>query len=187
MEPRDGKHEEIIMNDHCAPYPRKSLYLVLTIPMIAIYLAIAIFFWQAHRFLCVIYLALFVIAAVSQSVVCVYWKCPYVGEFAPCIGGFYLPSSQIAGLFKQARISERLYNVAASVSFAALFSIIALPVYVLYRQSVWVMLAYLGIIGIYAAFFLWWICPVCGTRNVCPAGQTSTRLRNSCARKSCIR
>ena len=186
-DPLDGNQEEIIMNNHCVPYPRKSLYLVLTIPMIVIYLAIALYFWQDHRFLFVIYLALFVVAAVSQSFVCVYWKCPYVGKFAPCIGGFYLPSSQIAGLFKHARISENVYNVAASVAFAGFFSILALPVYCFYQQSLLVMLVYLGIIVIYAAFFLWLICPVCETRKVCPAGQTSTLLRNSCGRKSCIR
>ncbi len=171
------------MNKNCVPYPRKSLYLVLTIPMVAIYLAIAILLWLVNRAFIVTYLSLFVILVLSQSYVCVYWQCPYIGKFAPCVGGFCLPSSQVARLFKNVKRSESIYNVAVTLAFAAFLGIIVLPIYFLYQQGIVYLLVYLGFVLIYAASFLWWICPVCGTRHVCPGGQTSTKLREVFVRK----
>ena len=171
------------MDKNCVPYPRKSLYLLLTIPMIAIYVAIAAFLWKVNLTVFVIYLALFIVVAVSQSYVCVYWQCPYVGKFAPCVGGFCLPSSQLARLFKNAKRSESLYNIAVTLAFAAFLGIIVLPIYFLYQQGIVYLLGYLGIVLIYASSFLWWICPVCGTRHVCPGGQASAKLREKLIRK----
>lgn len=165
------------MNENCVPYKRKSLYLLLTIPMLALYVVIAAFLWQASITFFVIYCALFVIVAIAQSYVCVYWQCPYIGKFAPCVGGFCLPSSQIARLFKNAKRTERTYNIVVTLAFACFLGIIVLPVYFLYKQSIVYLLIYLGIVLVYAAGFLWLICPACGTRHVCPGGQTSTKLR----------
>lgn len=159
------------------------MYLVLTIPMIAIYLAIAILLWQVSRTFFAIYLILFTVVVFSQSYVCVYLQCPYVGRFAPCVGGFCLPSSQVARWFKNIKRSEKIYNVAVTLAFAAFLGIIVLPIYFLYQQGLVYLLVYLGIVLIYAASFLWWICPVCGTRHVCPGGQTSTKLRELFVRK----
>ena len=173
------------MSEHCVskPYPRKTLYLVLTIPMLVLYVAIALFLWQYHPIAFAVYLSLFVIVAISQSYVCVYWQCPYVGKFAPCVGGFCLPSSQLARLFKRAKRTERAYNIVVTLAFAGFLGIIGLPVYFLYQHSIVYLLAYLGIVLIYAACFLWWICPVCGTRHVCPGGQTATKLREMLAKE----
>jgi hypothetical protein len=55
--------------------------------------------------------------------------------------------------------------------------IVLLPVYFLYQDSVGYLIAYLGIVVAYGASFLWLICPACGTRYVCPAGQASTKVR----------
>ena len=165
------------MCEDCVPYSRKWLYLLLTVPMIVMYVAIAVFLWQVSTLFFALYVALFVIVAVGQSYVCVYFQCPYVGRFAPCVGGFCLPASQIARLLKNVKRSEGIYNVAVSVAFAAFAGIIFLPMYFLYRQGVGYLLAYVGIVLAYAAGFLWWICPACATRQVCPGGQVSTRLR----------
>jgi hypothetical protein len=165
------------MNPDCVPYRRKTLYLLLTIPMIGLYIGIAVLLWQASAIAFVVYCALFVVVAISQSYVCVYWQCPYVGRFAPCVGGFCLPSSQIARLFKNAKRSEGSYNKAVSAAFAGLVGIIVLPIYFLYQQNALYLLAYLGIVLVYAALFLWFICAVCATRHVCPGGQASSRLR----------
>ena len=78
------------MNENCVPYPRKRLYLLLTIPMLVMYVAVAAFLWQVSLTFFVIYLSLFVVVALSQSYVCVYWQCPYVGKFAPCVGRLLL-------------------------------------------------------------------------------------------------
>jgi len=143
------------------------------------YIAIAVFLYQAHFVFFVIYCVFSMVVAVSQSYGCVYWQCPYIGRFAPCAGGFCLPSSQIARWFKNARKSERAYNIVVVLAFIAFGGIIVLPVYFLYQQSVPSLLIYLGVVLVYAASFLWLICPLCATRYVCPGGQTSTKLRKS--------
>ena len=99
------------------------------------------------------------------------------------MGGFCLPSSQLARLFKRAKRTERAYNIVVTLAFAGFLGIIGLPVYFLYQHSIVYLLAYLGIVLIYAACFLWWICPVCGTRHVCPGGQTATKLREMLAKE----
>jgi hypothetical protein len=172
------------LDGNCVPYPKKSLYLLLTIPMIGIYIAIAVLLWNINIVFFIIYCALFVTVAISQSYVCVYFQCPYVGKFAPCVGGFCLPSSQIARWFKNARRSKRIYNIVVTIAFAAFLGIIVWPMYFLYQQSLTFLLIYIAIVLFYAAGFLGFICPVCGTRHVCPGGQTSTKLREIISRKS---
>ncbi len=166
------------MNKSCVPYPRKALYLSLTIPMLVMYVAIAALLWQISPIAFTIYCGLFVIVAFAQSYVCVYWKCPYVGKFGPCVGGFCLPSSQLARLFAHTRKSKRAYDTAINLAFASFLGIIVLPMYFLYLLSLSALLGYLAIVLAYAAGFLWMICPVCATRHVCPGGQTAMKLHS---------
>jgi len=175
--PAQIESEEQGMDQDCSPYPRKTLYWVLTIPMLAMYVAIAALLWQANVLVFAAYCVLFPTVAIGQSYACVSWRCPYVGRFAPCAGGFCLPSSQIARLLKNVKMSAGAYNVAVTVAFLALMGIIFLPVPFLYQKASVYLLAYLGIVVAYAAAFLWWICPVCATRQVCPGGQAATKLR----------
>lgn len=170
------------MDENCVPYQRRTPYLLLTIPMMVMYVAIAVLLWQVSKAALLIYGALFVIVAVGQSYVCVYWQCPYVGKFAPCVGGFCLPSSRIALLFRNAKRTEGRYNTAVTSAFAALLGIIVLPLYFLYQWHIASLLIYLGIVVIYAVAFLGLICPACATRQVCPGGQASTKLRDRLAR-----
>jgi hypothetical protein len=175
--PAQVEAREQDMDQDCAPYPRKTLYWVLTLPMMVMYVAIAVILWQANVLVFAIYCALFPMLALGQSYACVYWQCPYVGRFAPCAGGFCLPSSRIALLLKNVKRSAWAYNLAVTVAFLALMGIVFLPVPFLYQQALVYLLAYLGIVVVYAAAFLWWICPVCATRQVCPGGQAATKLR----------
>ncbi len=161
----------------CVPYKRKSLYLALTIPMIIMYIAIAAFLWQINVVLFVIYVSLFIFVALFMSYVCVYWQCPYIGKFAPCVGGFCLPSSQIARLFKNAKRSENLYNIFLTLAYVSFFGIILFPMYFLYLQNIVFLLVYIGIVIVYGAVFTLFVCPVCGTRHVCPGGQAAVKLR----------
>ena len=166
------------MSKPCQPYQRKILYLALTIPMIAMYVVIAAYLWNVARPFFIIYIALFITVTIAQSYVCVYFECPYVGRFAPCVGGFCLPSSQIARLFKNVKRTKRRFNILVNIAFASFLGIIILPVYFLYQGSIFYLLIYLGIVLAYASSFLWLICPVCETRHICPGGQTSTKLRD---------
>ncbi len=161
----------------CVPYKRKSLYLTLTIPMIAMYIAIAIFLWKISVVLLAVYVSLFVFVALFMSYVCVYWQCPYIGKFAPCVGGFCLPSSQIARVFKNAKRSESRYNTFLTLAYVCFFGIILFPIYFLYLHSIVLLLAYIGIVVVYGSVFTLFVCPVCGTRHICPGGQAAVKLR----------
>lgn len=170
------------MGENCVPYRRKGLYLALTLPMIALYIAIAVYLWTVGVVFAVLYVAVFVLVATAQAYVCVYWQCPYVGRFAPCVGGFCLPSSQIARLYRNVKRSEGTYNLALTLAFVSFVAIILFPVYFLYQLGLLYLLGYLGIVVVYALCFLLFICPVCGTRHVCPGGQTAVKLRKSIGR-----
>ncbi|MGD8815513.1 MAG: hypothetical protein PVI78_13660 [Anaerolineales bacterium] len=172
------------MDNNYVPYRRKVLYLLITFPMLVMYAVIAAYLWRVSLFSFIAYLGLFVVVAFAQSYVCVYLQCPYVGRFAPCVGGFCLPSSQIARWFKNAKRSEGIYNVAVTLASMAFLGIILLPIYFLVLRSVGFLLVYLGIVMLYAIGFLGWICPVCGIRHDCPGGQVSTKLIETVRRKS---
>jgi hypothetical protein len=161
----------------CVPYQRKSLYLTLTIPMIVMYVVIAIFLWQINIVVFSIYVTLFMCVAFFMSYVCVYWECPYVGKFAPCVGGFCLPSSQLARLFKNVKRSEIRYNIFLNLAYASFFGIILFPMYFLWIQDIVYLLAYIGIVVVYGVLFTLYICPVCGTRHICPGGQMAVKLK----------
>jgi Zn finger protein HypA/HybF involved in hydrogenase expression len=164
------------MTETCVPYKRKALYLLLTLPMIAMYVAIAAFLWTTHWAYVAIYCGLFVLVAAFQSQVCVHWQCPHVGSFAPCVGGFCLPSSQIARLFRRTKRSERMYPISLTLAYVSFFGIILFPIYFIYRQGLVYLLVYVGVVAVYASCFLRFICPACGARHVCPGGQTAMRL-----------
>lgn len=163
--------------NECIPYKRKSLYLILTTPMIVMYVAITSFLWQISILACSIYVSLFVFVAFFMSYVCVYWECPYVGRFAPCVGGFCLPSSQIARLFKNARRSETRYHIFLNLAYVSFFGIILFPAPFLYVQDGVYLLGYIGIVIVYWVLFTLYICPVCGTRHICPGGQMSAKIK----------
>ena len=165
------------MIDHeCVPYKRKALYLVLTIPMVLLYIAIGILLWQVNVVFSIIYIALFILIPIFMSNVCVYWECPYVGRFAPCVGGFCLPASQIARLFKDTKISEKRYQLFLTLAYLLFFGIILYPVYFLYRINPIYLLFYILIVVGYWVVFTLFICPVCATRHICPGGQTAVKI-----------
>ena len=117
------------VKSNCVPYRRKTLYIILTIPMIVLYIAIAYFFWNIGVVFFAIYAVLFILVAIGQSYACVYLKCPYVGKFAPCVGGFCLPASQIARLYNPEKRSERTYNIFVTMAFITFAGIIFFPIY----------------------------------------------------------
>ena len=161
----------------CVPYKRKPLYLLLTIPMILLYVLIAFLLWQIHIGFFIIYISMFVFVALSMSYVCMYWQCPYIGKFAPCVGGFCLPSSQIARLFKNAKRSEARYKLFLTLAYVNFFAIILFPMPFLYLHNSVYLLVYIGIVVVYASVFTLFICPVCDTKHVCPGGQTAVKIR----------
>ena len=117
-QPTYPRHKRLV-DENCVPYERKALYLLLTVPMIVMYVAIAVFLWTVGIVVFSTYCALFFLVAAFQSYVCVYWQCPHVGTFAPCLGGFCLPSSQIARLFKRVKRSEKTYAIVLTLAYVS--------------------------------------------------------------------
>lgn len=167
----------------CKPYERKTLYLLLTVPMLLVYGAIAVYLWTVHILACLAYVTLFALVAILQAFICVTWECPYVGRFAPCVGGFCLPASRIAKLFENVELSESMYSLILTLAFAAFLGIIFFPVVFLYQAGLVYVAAYGGVALAYAVGFLLLICPVCATNAVCPAGQLALALRERIARE----
>lgn len=166
-----------LVDENCVPYRRKSLYLVMTLPFLGVYGVIAFTLGQLSLVYMIIYLVLLALTSLFQSFICVYWDCPYVGRFAPCVAGFCLPASQMARLWKKASLPERVYPLILNMTFMLFLGAILFPVYFLFRIGpVW-MLAYLAAAGLYAVGFIRWICPHCATRKICPGGQLAVRLR----------
>jgi hypothetical protein len=164
-------------NGNCVPYQRKTLYLVLTIPMMIIYIAIAVLLWHINFVFFAIYVVLFVLVALFMSYVCVYWECPYVGRFGPCVGGFCLPASQIARLHKKSDISETRYNLYLNLAYLSFFGIILFPIYFLFMQGFLYLLGYLGVVLVYWLLFTLFICPFCATRHICPGGRAAVKIQ----------
>jgi hypothetical protein len=150
--------------------------------MIGLYIAIAAYLWTFSLAFLVVYIASFALVALLQSYVCVVWECPYVGRFAPCAGGFCLPSSQLARLFRHTRRSETTYNIVVTLAFVSLVAFVLTPMYPLFELGLLYLLTYVGAAVVYALCFLAFICPVCATRHVCPGGQAATKLRESIRR-----
>ena len=89
------------MHTDCIPYKRKALYLLLTVPIIILYLVIMGYLWKINTIVFFIYLSLFALSILFQSYCCEYQSCPYIGKFCPGIGGFIIPASVVALLLKK--------------------------------------------------------------------------------------
>ena len=75
------------MDKDCIPFKRKVLYLVLTIPLLLIFVAIAIYLFLTSLIPFIIYCSIIFMVIILQSYCCAYQNCPYVGKFCPGIGG----------------------------------------------------------------------------------------------------
>lgn len=167
------------MCEKCVTYERKTLYSLLTLPMIILYIAVAAYLWTISLPAFIVYCTFFVLVAVLQGYVCACWECPYIGRFGPCLGGMCLPSSQISRLFRNIKKTETSYTIISTLAFLNILAVIVFPVYFIYQLNVTWLLAYLALATAYVLCFLLFICPVCATRQLCPLGQTGVKLQRT--------
>ncbi|MEJ2567609.1 MAG: hypothetical protein P8Z50_01825 [candidate division WOR-3 bacterium] len=171
------------MYEECVPYKRKKLYLLLTIPIVILYLAIIVYLWQVNKLIFAVYCSLFILVILFQSYCCAYQNCPYMGKFCPGLGGFIIPASIVALLLKKVKKVKVLFDLFASIAFICLLGIILLPVYFIYKLELYLLIFYSVIVITYSILFLLLICPVCAIRDTCPAGKTSSNISGSGKRK----
>ncbi len=164
------------MYKDCVPYKRKGLYLLLTIPIIILYLFIIVHLWEVNKLIFTIYCSLFVLIVLFQSYCCSYQSCPYIGKFCPGMGGFIVPASVVALLLKKVKKVKTLFDLFASLAFLCLLWIILLPIYFIYKLGVNLLIFYSIIVIAYSISFLLLICPACAIRDTCPAGKVSSNI-----------
>ncbi|MEJ2356292.1 MAG: hypothetical protein P8Y62_10435 [candidate division WOR-3 bacterium] len=167
------------MYKDCVPYKRKALYLILTIPIIILYLVIMIHLWQVNKLIFAIYCSFFILGILFQSYCCAYQDCPYIGKFCPGLGGFLMPASLVARLLKKVKKAKIMFDLCASIAFICLLGIILLPVYFIYKLGLFLLILYSVIVVVYIVSFLLLICPACAIRDTCPAGKTSSNISGS--------
>ena len=166
------------MYKDCVPFKKKVLYLLLTIPLVTIFIAIAIYFWLTGLIPFIIYSSLFLMVIIFQSYCCAYQDCPYIGNFCPGIGGIIMISSIIALLLKKIKKSKILFELFASLGFTCLIGITIFPLFFIYKLGIIVLISYLIIAILYFIAFFALICPVCAIRNTCPGGKMSGKILN---------
>ena len=164
------------MYKDCVPFKKKILYLLLTIPIITIFIAISIYLWLTSLISFIIYCSLFLMVIVSQSYCCAYQNCPYIGKFCPGIGGIIIISSVIAFLWKKTKKSKILFELFATLGFICLMRITLFPIFYIYKLSVIILIGYLIIAIFYCIAFGGLICPVCAIRDTCPGGKMSEKI-----------
>jgi hypothetical protein len=67
----------------CAPYRKKTLYLVLTVPYLAILALVAICLWHFSPWLTAAVILSYLWASFFQAYCCACQDCPYIGGFCP--------------------------------------------------------------------------------------------------------
>jgi hypothetical protein len=157
----------------CFPYRRKKLHAALTIPLFLIYIAIFVYLWSFSYFLSLSYFLLYLIVCLFQSYCCAYQECPYIGGFCPAVSGI-MPSSILAKFLygrKVRRKSKALFNLNATIAFAALLGFVLLPVYWIYRLGILYLIGYVVFYSGYYLVFMLTVCPACAIRETCPGGK----------------
>ncbi len=164
------------MKKQCPTFINKGTYLLITIPVILLYIAIGYYLWNFANIFFWIYLALFILTNMFQSYCCAYQHCPYMHGFCSGIGGFIVPASRIARLFKSKATSKSLFNLSTVIASISALGIIILPLFFLQALGILFTLLYCLIFIAYGELFLNIICPDCVTKKTCPAGSLSSKI-----------
>lgn len=130
------------MNNISPTFRNKGLFLLITIPVILTYLAVAFYLWHNARLFLWVYLALFVLINFFQSYCCAYSECPYIYGFCHAIGGMTIPASRIARIFMNKATSKSLFIIAKLLVSLLMLGIIALPLFFIKDLGVLLLLLY---------------------------------------------
>ena len=161
----------------CVPYKRTWLYLMLTVPLLAMMGFAGYILWTYNFIFTIIYISIFAFTNLFQSYCCHYQECPYVGGFCPAVAGI-VPASLIAKIWQKLKVKKNklAFEILATLGALMLLGLILFPLYWLFIYHIVAFVGYLLIIIIYAFAFLLLICPACAIRDTCPGGKVSGKL-----------
>ena len=157
----------------CVPYRRKLLYLILTIPLLALYLTVFVYLWSFNFIWSLLYLLFYFMMCFFQAYCCAYQDCPYIGGFCPAITGI-MPASLIAKILygnKKIDKSKKKFELNALIATIGLLGLAFFPLYWLAKLGVIYVVGYILFNVVYYLIFLLTICPVCAIRGTCPGGK----------------
>lgn len=157
----------------CVPYPRRGLYLALTVPILLILAAATIYLGTIHVLLSLTVVLLYASMSVFQAYCCAHQGCPYVGGFCPAVMGI-LPASLLAKLlYGDGAIvrSQEKFQRHAILACASWFGLVVFPLPWLTRLGIGFMAGYVLFNVAYTLVFWLTICPICAIRDICPGGK----------------
>ena len=173
--------EESIRPDmSCVPYRRKGLYLLLTVPFLALLIAVFVYLWTFCFVLSIIFFLSYMAMCYFQAYCCAYQECPYIGGFCPALIGI-MPASPMAKLLygnKEIVKSKRAFETHAIVASIAWLGLIVLPLFWIAKLGLWLVVGYVASHAVYYLIFGLTICPVCAIRNTCPGGKLQSIVLN---------
>jgi hypothetical protein len=157
----------------CVPYKRKGLYLVLTLPFLALLIAVFIYLWTFSFIFSMAFLLFFLAMCYFQAYCCACQDCPYIGGFCPAIVGI-MPANVLAKLIHgKKKIIKSKKSFERNVTLASLcwLGLIVFPLFWIAKFGALYAGVYVACHVIYYVIFGLTICPVCAIRNSCPGGK----------------
>jgi hypothetical protein len=165
--------EDIKPDMSCVPYRRKGLYLILTIPFLALLIMVFGYLWAFNPILSIVFFLFYITMCYFQAYCCAYQECPYIGGFCPAIVGI-MPASFMAKLIygnKNIGKSKKAFEAHAIVASIAWLGLIVLPLFWIAKLGIWFAVGYVVSHAVYYLIFGLTVCPVCAIRNTCPGGK----------------
>jgi hypothetical protein len=157
----------------CFPYRRKTLYFILTIPIVALYILVFIYLWSFSFIFSILLLFFYLVMCFFQAYCCAYQDCPYVGGFCPAVVGI-MPASLLAKLLygkKKIKKTKKLFDINASIAFVALLGMAFFPLFWIAKLGIIYAVGYFLFHVVYYIVYGLTICPVCAIRDICPGGK----------------
>lgn len=157
----------------CLPYRRKTLYFIITIPILLLYILVFIYLWHFSFILSILLLFFYLLMCFFQAYCCVYQDCPYIGGFCPGVAGI-MPASLLAKLLygkNKVKKSKKLFDINVSIAFTGVLGMAFFPLFWIAKLSIIYAIGYFLFHVVYYIVFGLTVCPVCAIRDICPGGK----------------
>jgi len=157
----------------CVPYRRKGLYLVLTVPFLALLVSVLVYLWMYSFILSLAFTLFYFEMCYFQVYCCAYQDCPYVGGFCPAIVGI-IPANLLAKfVYSNKKIvrSKKAFELYATLAFIGWLGLIVFPLFWIAKLGIAFVVGYVACHVVYYVIFGLTICPACAIRHTCPGGK----------------